>query len=244
MCEKKHRICDTCGCEFKRHHKPGKNGSFCTRECREAAKLRNCEHCGGSFHCLDSQKKTCSERCRQEQAASKRRKCLISRQCKVCGKEFQRSQGRINSKPCVYCSRKCRDSRVHLVSWMRGKQQDYKRIIGRLNPNNHQVNKTTWEGWCFYTAKQEHGVKESSLEQRWKSKLASICSCNRGRFSVRIANDQKARKQTTWTVVLKRLSISPKLKTNYFHWMKKLHGKCRSQAQRIRRKAWRSQQRD
>ena len=238
MTLQKQRTCDTCGVSFLRHGKPGKNGSFCTLECRNAAKIRTCENCGDRFHCLDAQKKTCSNKCRVEQTVSKLEKREY-RTCKWCGKKFHKTPSRLKSKIYRHCSRHCVDSRARFVAWMRAKQREYKK---RLAPKaesstGKRFSRDTWEGWCHFAARETHEYNPETIEQRWKRRVCSMCSINRHRETrAQNRNTKKQNRGETWEDRVKQFAKFKKRKDIYSRWMTKLDNARSNHRKRMQRK--------
>lgn len=183
------RTCDTCGVEFHKTSKPGKNGSFCSRKCRDAVKLSDCENCGQQFHALDRQKKTCSAKCRLEQIARKNTK-NIDRECRWCGKAFSVRPSRLKRKPSTFCSLHCHNSRQKFTAWMRDKQRE---LQHRTNPDA-RIEKADAMGRRLLELSWRPGK-----QCKWTRRLSSMVSCNRfrGEMASRVESHKSIASQNT-----------------------------------------------
>lgn len=168
----KQRKCDACNAVFFRHGSPGKNGSYCSRECRDSVKKKTCSNCGAVFHCLDRQKQTCSQKCRLQQAAIKHTK-NVQRECRWCGKEFCVKPSRLKQKPASFCSRHCSESRNKLRAWMRHKQ---KQQIAE-----HRRKASAFKRQDLLHRKFTQMAIVTNKTDRWMQRLGSMCSTNKHR---------------------------------------------------------------
>jgi hypothetical protein len=197
------RKCQQCGVEFERQCKPGKNGSFCTRKCRDAAKIRLCENCGDQFHSIDGTRKTCSQKCRLEQVAKKNSKDVY-KDCKWCEKPFSKTPSELKAKKYDYCCSACVNGRRRLKAWMRGTQKAAKaKTISK---------RRQWQRLCE-NATALTGLHNESVSE-WERRIKSAVSCN----THRLVMDGRPQKNTlimerSWED-LARLSC----RTRIVHW--------------------------
>lgn len=228
----KQRKCDACEVVFFKTCKVGKNGSYCSRECRDALKVRMCEHCGLQFHCVDGQKKTCSPECRLRQIAAKNTK-NVKRECRWCGKAFCVKPSRFKDKPCIYCSTTCVKSRRKFKAWMRNKQS---KASMSVIPTALRAEQTGWLQKCAGIERWTK-VELCGIDYGWSQRVASAVSCNKYRTPREITKTLKNEEEKTWEGVVKCSMKMPKQPDIYQIWMLKLSGLASNQRQRMRRKA-------
>ena len=224
------RTCDTCGVEFHKTSKPGKNGSFCSSKCRDAVKLSDCENCGQQFHALDRQKKTCSAKCRREQITRKKTKS-IDRECGWCGREFAVKPNRIKSRPALFCSRNCQSSRQKFKAWMRIRQW---KTQSRQKQTRESSETANWYRRCCQLKN-----KPQVIQKGWMQRCASAMQSNSGR-RCKTAESNKSRlerKSQSWEGRVRCLAKPQKQKDIYQTWMSKIAGCASNQRKRLVRKA-------
>lgn len=217
-------------------------GTFCSKECRQKKRLMRCGvpcvQCGEVFVRNKPAQAVCSSECLTQK---RKDEGGVEVTCEWCGTTRRTTRQKATRNAATYCSHKCDKARKSFKSWMRKKQQEYRKAI---DPNPHQVvTKNTWEGFCLYTSQQTHEHKERTLEQMWRAKTTSAARCNRHRISV-VSHVRTQNGESTWDSLCKKAAKPPKDVSRYQQWAKKIHNTMSSQQQRLQRKLAASQARN
>lgn len=228
------RKCDTCGNVFYKTCKAGKSGSFCSRNCRAAAKTKRCSVCNTEFvfSVGYSAKHTCSEKCRRQSAAEKQKKAA-DRTCEWCGGMFRVSRSQAAEKPSRWCSKDCVHAAGRITRW--AKQIIRKRVLRPAKKRFAASEQQQWKWACqrICTALANKS-KSKTLQQQWKEKCSSMASCNRHRDSVKRRSPKVMESKKKWTSVTVRQRV---LQTTLRDaWRYKCNNMASNQRKRMRRK--------